>query len=118
MLSQQRIRRPELWWDGGGKNHATFLHHIAHDAYFPRKKPNARSIMNHVPHGPAFSVQKPPERRKPAHLFVFWRYFPYSVLEIKLREDKKTPPWFTELLDQGLIQDVPKFSKFLHGAPH
>lgn len=49
---------------------------------------------------------------KPRH------HFPYSVLEIKLREDKKTPPWFTELLDQGLIQDVPKFSKFLHGAPH
>ncbi len=42
--------------------------------------------------------------------------FPYSVLEIKLRADKKTPPWFTELLDEGLIQDVPKFSKFLHGV--
>lgn len=42
--------------------------------------------------------------------------FPYSVLEIKLRADKKTPPWFTELLDEGLIKDVPKFSKFLHGV--
>ena len=42
--------------------------------------------------------------------------FPYSVLEIKLREGLKAPKWFSELVTEGLVLDVPKFSKFLHGV--
>lgn len=42
--------------------------------------------------------------------------FPYSVLEIKLREDQTIPDWFKELLHDGLVIDMPKYSKFLHGV--
>eukprot|EP01043_Picozoa_sp_COSAG02_P052871 COSAG02_NODE_5763_length_4059_cov_5.780808_3_plen_639_part_00 len=42
--------------------------------------------------------------------------FPYSVLEIKLREDQTIPDWFKELLHDGLVIDMAKYSKFLHGV--
>lgn len=40
--------------------------------------------------------------------------FPYSVLEIKLTGDCR-PQWIQELLASGLLVEVTRFSKFLHG---
>ncbi|OAA52127.1 SPX domain protein [Cordyceps fumosorosea ARSEF 2679] len=44
--------------------------------------------------------------------------FPYTVLEIKLREDanRKRPAWVEDLLASHLIHAVPRFSKFVHGV--
>lgn len=42
-------------------------------------------------------------------------HFPYAVFEIKLGQEDP-PPWVQKILDSGIIVEVPKFSKFLHGS--
>lgn len=44
--------------------------------------------------------------------------FPHAVLEIKLQllGEDQTPPWVTELLESGMLLEVHKFSKFIHGC--
>eukprot|EP00210_Caulerpa_lentillifera_P006443 g6155.t1 len=41
--------------------------------------------------------------------------FPYAVFEIKLQTEDP-PDWVTDLMSSGLLTEVPKFSKFLHGT--
>lgn len=44
--------------------------------------------------------------------------FPYAVLEVKLQTHVgATPPqWVQDLIDSHLVEEVPKFSKFIHGC--
>lgn len=44
--------------------------------------------------------------------------FPYSLLEIKVKEDvnRKKPVWIEELMGSHLIYSAPRFSKFVHGV--
>ncbi|KAK7921076.1 VTC domain-containing protein [Apiospora marii] len=44
--------------------------------------------------------------------------FPYSVLEIKIREDanRKRPAWVEDLMASHLVHSAPRFSKFAHGV--
>ncbi|KAJ3313588.1 vacuolar transporter chaperone [Boothiomyces sp. JEL0838] len=44
--------------------------------------------------------------------------FPYAVLEVKLQtEHGSTPPqWVQDLVESHLVEEVPKFSKFIHGC--
>merc|ERR1719354_795333 len=44
--------------------------------------------------------------------------FPYAVLEVKLQTHVgATPPrWVTDLVTSNLVEEVPKFSKFIHGV--
>jgi len=44
--------------------------------------------------------------------------FPYSVLEIKIREDgtRKHPVWVEDLMASHLVHPAPRFSKFVHGV--
>jgi hypothetical protein len=44
--------------------------------------------------------------------------FPHAVLEIKLQllGEDQTPPWVTDLLNTGMLLEVHKFSKFIHGC--
>jgi SPX domain protein involved in polyphosphate accumulation/uncharacterized membrane protein YidH (DUF202 family) len=44
--------------------------------------------------------------------------FPHAVLEIKLevKEGATVPAWVTELQNSGLLYEVHKFSKFIHGC--
>jgi len=45
--------------------------------------------------------------------------FPHSVLEIKLElkgENTSPPSWVTELQNSGMLYEVHKFSKFVHGC--
>lgn len=44
--------------------------------------------------------------------------FPHAVLEVKLqlKEEGATPRWVQELLESGMLQEVHKFSKFIHGC--
>lgn len=44
--------------------------------------------------------------------------FPHGVLEVKLQllGEGMTPPWVTELLESGMLLEVHKFSKFIHGC--
>lgn len=44
--------------------------------------------------------------------------FPHAVLEVKLQlmEEGATPQWVRELLESGMLQEVHKFSKFIHGC--
>ncbi|KAI8082921.1 VTC domain-containing protein [Halteromyces radiatus] len=44
--------------------------------------------------------------------------FPYAVLETKLQHHlgQETPPWLEKLLSSHLVHEVPRFSKYLHGA--
>ncbi|ORY94417.1 VTC domain-domain-containing protein [Syncephalastrum racemosum] len=46
--------------------------------------------------------------------------FPYAVLETKLQTHlgQEPPQWLTRLLDSKLVYEVPRFSKYLHGAAH
>lgn len=41
--------------------------------------------------------------------------FPHAVLETKL-QNNEPPEWLTQLLESGLVYEVPRFSKYLHGA--
>jgi len=44
--------------------------------------------------------------------------FPHAVLEIKLQleGENSTPEWVTELIESGMLMQVHKFSKFIHGC--
>ena len=44
--------------------------------------------------------------------------FPHAVLEVKLQlqDANSTPEWVSELLDSGMLMQVHKFSKFIHGC--
>jgi hypothetical protein len=44
--------------------------------------------------------------------------FPYAVLEVKLQTQlgQDPPRWVRELVSSHLVEAVPKFSKFIHGA--
>lgn len=44
--------------------------------------------------------------------------FPHAVLEIKLQleGENATPAWVTELINSGMLMQVHKFSKFIHGC--
>ncbi|KAI0137336.1 VTC domain-containing protein [Xylariales sp. AK1849] len=44
--------------------------------------------------------------------------FPYSLLEIKVKEDanRKQPVWVEELMGSHLVHSAPRFSKFAHGV--
>jgi SPX domain protein involved in polyphosphate accumulation/uncharacterized membrane protein YidH (DUF202 family) len=46
--------------------------------------------------------------------------FPYAVLETKIQTHlgQEAPQWLTRLLDSHLVHEVPRFSKYLHGASH
>ncbi|KAJ2959451.1 hypothetical protein NQZ79_g5094 [Umbelopsis isabellina] len=46
--------------------------------------------------------------------------FPYAVLETKLQTHlgQEPPHWLTTLLDSHLVHEVPRFSKYLHGASY
>lgn len=46
--------------------------------------------------------------------------FPYAVLETKLQTHlgQEPPTWLTSLLESHLVHEVPRFSKYLHGACH
>ncbi|KAI7890393.1 VTC domain-containing protein [Mucor mucedo] len=44
--------------------------------------------------------------------------FPYAVLETKLQTHlgQESPAWLTRLIESHLVHEVPRFSKYLHGA--
>jgi len=44
--------------------------------------------------------------------------FPHAVLEVKLQleDESKTPAWVEELINSGMLLEVHKFSKFIHGC--
>jgi len=44
--------------------------------------------------------------------------FPHAVLEVKLQLEmgEELPEWVDSLMNSGLILEVPKFSKFIHGC--
>ncbi|CAG8502957.1 5740_t:CDS:2 [Dentiscutata erythropus] len=43
--------------------------------------------------------------------------FPYAILEIKLNLDgEQEPNWVKELVKNGLIEEAPQFSKYVHGV--
>ncbi|KAI7886342.1 SPX-domain-containing protein [Lichtheimia hyalospora FSU 10163] len=46
--------------------------------------------------------------------------FPYAVLETKLQTHlgQEPPVWLTKLIESHLVHEVPRFSKYLHGACH
>ncbi|KAI9319882.1 VTC domain-containing protein [Dichotomocladium elegans] len=46
--------------------------------------------------------------------------FPYAVLETKLQTHlgQEAPAWLTSLVESHLVHEVPRFSKYLHGASH
>jgi hypothetical protein len=43
--------------------------------------------------------------------------FPYAILEVKLQTQfgTESPQWVDELVKSHLVEEVPKFSKFIHG---
>ncbi|KAI9301295.1 VTC domain-containing protein, partial [Cunninghamella echinulata] len=46
--------------------------------------------------------------------------FPYAILETKLQTHlgQEPPQWLTSLIESHLVHEVPRFSKYLHGACH
>ncbi|KAI9026861.1 VTC domain-containing protein [Hyaloraphidium curvatum] len=44
--------------------------------------------------------------------------FPYAVLEVKLQTQfgQESPKWIRDLVASHLVEEVPKFSKFIHGV--
>ncbi|KAG2235484.1 VTC domain-containing protein [Thamnidium elegans] len=44
--------------------------------------------------------------------------FPYAILETKLQTHlgQQSPAWLTTLIESHLVHEVPRFSKYLHGA--
>lgn len=44
--------------------------------------------------------------------------FPHAVLEVKtsLKENEEAPLWVQRLVDSGMLHEVHKFSKFIHGC--
>ncbi|RCH81786.1 vacuolar transporter chaperone, partial [Rhizopus stolonifer] len=46
--------------------------------------------------------------------------FPYAILETKLQTHlgQQPPEWLTSLIESHLVHEVPRFSKYLHGASY
>jgi SPX domain protein involved in polyphosphate accumulation len=46
--------------------------------------------------------------------------FPYAILETKIQSHlgQTAPAWLSALLDSHLVHEVPRFSKYIHGASH
>jgi SPX domain protein involved in polyphosphate accumulation len=44
--------------------------------------------------------------------------FPHAILEVKLQlqDEDSTPQWVTDLIHSGMLLEVHKFSKFIHGC--
>jgi len=44
--------------------------------------------------------------------------FPHAILEVKLQvtDESAIPSWITDLIQSGLLHEVHKFSKFIHGC--
>lgn len=44
--------------------------------------------------------------------------FPYAVMEVKIQTHagQEPPPWIQKLIKSHLVEEVPKFSKYLHGC--
>ena len=44
--------------------------------------------------------------------------FPHAILEVKLQleNEEMTPSWVAELIQSGMLSEVHKFSKFIHGS--
>ena len=44
--------------------------------------------------------------------------FPHAILEVKLQlqNEGETPAWLQDMLDSGMLMEVHKFSKFIHGC--
>jgi len=44
--------------------------------------------------------------------------FPHAVLEVKLqvKQGNESPQWVTDLINSGMLMEVHKFSKFIHGC--
>lgn len=44
--------------------------------------------------------------------------FPHAILEVKLQltDESATPTWISALLNSGMLHEVHKFSKFIHGC--
>ena len=45
-------------------------------------------------------------------------HFPYAILEVKLQTqfDSSPPAWVENLIKSHLVEEVPKFSKYIHGC--
>ncbi len=54
---------------------------------------------------------------KPVPLTEITR-FPHAILEVKLQlqGEARTPDWVQDMLDSGMLMEVHKFSKFIHGC--
>ncbi|KAL9542376.1 hypothetical protein MBANPS3_008646 [Mucor bainieri] len=46
--------------------------------------------------------------------------FPYAILETKIQSHlgQEAPAWLTSLLNSHLVHEVPRFSKYIHGASY
>jgi SPX domain protein involved in polyphosphate accumulation/uncharacterized membrane protein YidH (DUF202 family) len=44
--------------------------------------------------------------------------FPHAILEVKLQllQEGSTPTWVTDMINSGMLMEVHKFSKFIHGC--
>ncbi len=44
--------------------------------------------------------------------------FPHAILEVKLQlsDESETPQWISDLLNSGMLHEIHKFSKFIHGC--
>ncbi|RUP46886.1 hypothetical protein BC936DRAFT_146410 [Jimgerdemannia flammicorona] len=64
---------------------------------------------------PDVDIYHPPSELKEAQEVV---HFPYAVLEIKLHLEpfQEAPKWIKELVQSELVEEAPKFSKFVHGV--
>jgi SPX domain protein involved in polyphosphate accumulation len=44
-------------------------------------------------------------------------HFPHAILEVKLQGDVENPPtWVKDMISSGMVTEVYKFSKFIHGS--
>jgi SPX domain protein involved in polyphosphate accumulation len=44
--------------------------------------------------------------------------FPYAVMETKVQPGQTNPVWLRKLVDSHLVHEVPRFSKYIHGASY
>lgn len=67
--------------------------------------------MDFLPNSSAFPFPSLVEGRDIIH-------FPHSILEVKLQTtvDQENPNWAMNLTESELVEEVPKFSKFIHGS--
>ncbi len=100
-----------------------FLKNVIH--HFPQ-----RTCMHSSPHTHTSSPPPPQHTHSPPHTHRWYRdpslpvgrteitRFPHAVLEVKLSlaEGETAPAWVTELIESGMLTEVHKFSKFIHGT--